>query len=243
MSERVEDDAKLRQRRRLRDSLLISLTFATGIADALSYLGLGQIFTANMTGNTVFLAIAAGQLNVLLAARSGVAIAGFAAGAFVASRRLETSRDSDPWPRVVTETLYVELGFLVVFSLGWFTVRGTPSESVTYGLIAVSSVGMGMQSAVGRKLAVPNVSTNVLTMAMTGLMAELAAVGISGPNSRRWAAAILAMAGGAAIGGALFLWDRSVVPIPFLAVLAGVCIAATLGSREVKTRPPANAEG
>lgn len=243
MSERIADDANLRQRRRFRDSLLISLTFATGIADALSYLGLGQIFTANMTGNTVFIAIAAAQLNVLLADRSGVALAGFATGAFVASRRLEISRDSDPWPRVVTRTLYVELGFVAVFSLVWFTVRGTPSALVTYGLIAISSVGMGMQSAVGRKLAVPSVSTNVLTMALTGLMAELAALGISGPNWRRWAAAILAMAGGAGIGGALFLWDRSVVPFPFLAVLAGVCIVATLGSREIKTRPSVGAQG
>src|SRR3954451_5847352 len=34
---------------------LLVLTFTTGIVDAVSYLGLGRVFTANMTGNIVFL--------------------------------------------------------------------------------------------------------------------------------------------------------------------------------------------
>src|SRR2546421_8570392 len=34
---------------------LLVLTFTTGVVDAVSYLGLGRVFTANMTGNVVFL--------------------------------------------------------------------------------------------------------------------------------------------------------------------------------------------
>ena len=34
---------------------LLALTFTTGIVDAASYLGLGRVFTANMTGNVVLL--------------------------------------------------------------------------------------------------------------------------------------------------------------------------------------------
>src|SRR2546430_5437584 len=34
---------------------LLVLTFTTGLVDAVSYLGLGRVFTANMTGNIVFL--------------------------------------------------------------------------------------------------------------------------------------------------------------------------------------------
>lgn len=207
------------------------MTFATGIVDALSYLGLGQIFTANMTGNTVFFAIAVGEGNVLTAARSVVALLGFASGALLAGRRLEPVRDPDPWPRAVTSVLYVELVLVLLFAVLWAWVGGRPEGPITYGLIAISSVGMGMQSAVGRKLAVPGVSTNVLTMAMTGLMAELAAVGISGSEARRWAAAVLAMGAGAAIGAALFLFSRPFLPIPIVVVLAGVCLAATLGGR------------
>ena len=39
---------------------LIGLTVVTGLVDAISFLGLGHIFTANMTGNLVFLGFAAG---------------------------------------------------------------------------------------------------------------------------------------------------------------------------------------
>src|SRR5438552_18261790 len=47
---------------------LIALTFTTGLIDAVSYLGLGRVFTANMTGNVVLLGFGiagAGGLPVL----------------------------------------------------------------------------------------------------------------------------------------------------------------------------------
>lgn len=231
-SARGPDDSPLGEARRVRDSLLISLTFSTGIVDVLSYLGLGQIFTANMTGNTIFLAIALGQGNALTAARSVVALLGFALGALVSGARLEPATGRSPWPRVVTRMLWAELALVGVLSVLWWWVGGHPDGPEVYALIGVSAVGMGVQSAVGRKLAVPGVSTNVLTMAMTGLMAELAAVGISGPNVRRWGAAILAMGSGAALGAALFLFDRPLLPFPVMLVLAGVCIVASLRFRE-----------
>ncbi len=220
--------ASSEERRRVRDALLIALTFSTGIVDAWSYLGLGQIFTANMTGNTVFLAIALGQGNALTAARSVVAIVGFALGAFVAGGRLEPAVDGNPWPRVVTRVLWIELVLVMLVSSIWGWVAGRPSGPEVYLLIGVSALAMGMQSAVGRRLAVPGVSTNVLTMAMTGLMAELAAVGISGSNIRRWGTAILAMGLGAALGAALFRADRPLLLLPIAVVLAGVCVIASL---------------
>src|SRR5919108_6383071 len=38
--------------------LLVAMTLITGLVDALSYLVLGHVFVANMTGNVVFLAFA-----------------------------------------------------------------------------------------------------------------------------------------------------------------------------------------
>ena len=38
--------------------LLIAMTLVTGLVDAFSYLVLGHVFVANMTGNVVFLAFA-----------------------------------------------------------------------------------------------------------------------------------------------------------------------------------------
>jgi uncharacterized membrane protein YoaK (UPF0700 family) len=44
-----------------RNAMLVMLSLAAGCVDAVGFLGLGQIFVANMTGNTVLLGLALGQ--------------------------------------------------------------------------------------------------------------------------------------------------------------------------------------
>ncbi len=212
---------------RRRDALLIALTLASGVVDAASYLGLGHIFTANMTGNTIFLAIAAGQGNLLTAVRSADALVAFGIGAFVAGRYLERVSDPRPWPRAFTVVLWGELVLAAGFSALWIATGGSPDGAVAYAMITVSATGMGMQSAVGRKVAIPGVTTNVLTMAFTGLMAELAALGVHGSHARRWTAVIVALALGAGLGGALYDADRILVPVPLLLAVGSVCVLAT----------------
>jgi uncharacterized membrane protein YoaK (UPF0700 family) len=62
------------------NALLLSLAGAAGCIDALSYLGLGQVFTANMTGNTVLLGVALCRARWWAVARSGAALVGFLTG-------------------------------------------------------------------------------------------------------------------------------------------------------------------
>src|SRR5208282_6207426 len=66
--------------------LLVGLTAVTGLVDAFSYLVLGHVFVANMTGNVVFLAFALAGTGGFSALASIVAIACFAAGALVGGR-------------------------------------------------------------------------------------------------------------------------------------------------------------
>lgn len=193
-----------------------------------SYLGLGQIFTANMTGNTVFLAIAVGQGNVRTGLRSAEALLAFGLGAFLAGRYLDRASGTPPWPPEATRVLWIQAGFVGAFSILWLALGGRPSASAVYALVALSALGMGMQSAVGRKLAVPSTTTNVLTMAFTGLMAELTALGVRGSNARRWATVMLAMSAGAVLGGWLYVHARVLLPLPMLAVVIGVCISASI---------------
>jgi uncharacterized membrane protein YoaK (UPF0700 family) len=63
--------------------MLVLLSAAAGCVDAVSYLGLGHIFTANMTGNTVLLGLSLGQADWHAALRSGVALVGFIFGVAV----------------------------------------------------------------------------------------------------------------------------------------------------------------
>jgi len=62
--------------------LLCLLTSVTGVVDAVSFLALGHVFVANMTGNVVFLGFAAAGAASLSAAASLTAIATVMAGAY-----------------------------------------------------------------------------------------------------------------------------------------------------------------
>jgi uncharacterized membrane protein YoaK (UPF0700 family) len=49
---------------------LLGMTAITGLVDAVSFLALGRVFTANMTGNILILAFATARLSGLSVARS-----------------------------------------------------------------------------------------------------------------------------------------------------------------------------
>src|SRR5260370_42635400 len=79
------DGATIAEDRRLMFSLL-ALTFVTGLVDAVSVLGLGRVFMANMTGNVVFLGFAAAGAPGLSFLRSSAALAAFFLGAVIGGR-------------------------------------------------------------------------------------------------------------------------------------------------------------
>src|SRR5262249_13137106 len=77
------------EERKPRDPLpaaLYALTFVTGVVDAVSFLAPGHVFTANMTGNVVFMAFAVAGAPGMSLARSGLALAAFLAGAAIGGR-------------------------------------------------------------------------------------------------------------------------------------------------------------
>src|SRR5919201_498338 len=85
-------------RRRLRDLLLAALTAVAGATDALSYLGLGQVFTANMTGNLVLLGVGAGRGGGAEVGRSAAAFVAFAVGVVLATRLVARREAEELWP-------------------------------------------------------------------------------------------------------------------------------------------------
>ena len=212
---------------RTRDDLLVALTFAAGVVDAVSYLGLGQIFTANMTGNVVFLGLAIGGGRLPTALHSVGALIGFSLGALIAGRLLGRTRTAETWPRRVTWVLFGDLGCLAGFGAVWVAVGGAPGSGVLYVLIALSSLGMGMQNAAGRHLAVPGLTTTVITTALSGFMVDLPALGISGSTQRRTGWAIVAILSGAVVGAFLMVHAPVLAPLVTLVVLAAVAVYAS----------------
>src|SRR5712692_612356 len=116
-----------------RDSLILLLTWAAGSVDAIGYLGLGHVFTANMTGNIVLLGVALGQGNGFAALRSMVALGGFVLGVAIAALIVERGPQQEEWPIGVTHALVVEWGILWLFALAWHL----PGSERTGGIIYV----------------------------------------------------------------------------------------------------------
>lgn len=64
--------------------VLLVLTVVSGLIDAVSYLGLGHVFTANMTGNVVVLGFAAAGAPGFSVPHTLVSLASFVVGAVAA---------------------------------------------------------------------------------------------------------------------------------------------------------------
>jgi len=154
--------------------MLLLLTAAAGTMDVASYLGLGHVFTAMMTGNTVLLGMAVGQGHLLAAVRSVLALLGFAAGVALAAMLVLRDRPGE-WTSAVTRALALEGALLTLFSLTWHLAEPTPDDPAVYALIAMAGVAMGVQSGAVHRLRVPGVMTTYITGTLTNLMSDLTA--------------------------------------------------------------------
>ena len=155
-----------------RDILLLLLAATSGYVDAVSYLGLGNVFTANMTGNTVLLGLDLAQARGLAALRSAVALAGFVAGVALGSAIVERERERGLWPARVTVACAIEGLVLLAFAIGGALAGATDARAV-YLLIALSAIAMGVQSVAVRALGVAGVTTTYITGTWMSLASEL----------------------------------------------------------------------
>jgi uncharacterized membrane protein YoaK (UPF0700 family) len=157
-----------------RNSMLLLLTWAAGSMDAISYLRLGQVFTAMMTGNTVLLGLAVGQGRVLAAARSILALVGFAVGVTMGAMVVQRGPRGGDWPSAVTGALVFEAILLGAFAVAWQITGPERGEIAVYVLIGLTALAMGVQSAAVQRLGVPGIMTTYITGTLTSLMVDLA---------------------------------------------------------------------
>jgi uncharacterized membrane protein YoaK (UPF0700 family) len=223
-------------------ALLLALTVVTGIVDAISYLTLGHVFVANMTGNVVFLGFAlAGASGVSLAA-SLAALAAFFVGALVGGR-LGVRAGTDRGRQLVAVTTVG--GSLLVVAAIAAAVAGQPvSDGARYALIVPMALTMGAQNAMARRIAVPDLTTTVLTLTLTGVAADSRLARGSGGHPGRRLLAVSAMLAGALVGAVLVLHVDIVLPLALAALIVeGVALAAARLARDANAdwaRPPAS---
>ena len=187
--------------------LLIVLTVVTGLVDAVSYLKLGHVFVANMTGNILLFGFAAAGVSEFSVAISLAAIGSFLLGS-LAGGRLGSSTGQHRGQFLALST-YVQVsavGAAFVVSLASSDVSGGVPA---YVLVVLLAFAMGLQNATARRLGVPDLTTTVLTQTVSGLAADSHFAGGENPNIGRRLLAIIAMFIGASVG-ALLIFHVSV---------------------------------
>jgi uncharacterized membrane protein YoaK (UPF0700 family) len=197
--------------------LLLLFLVVTGLVDAASYLKLGHVFVANMTGNVVFLGFAIAGAGGLSIWASLVAIGSFLVGGLAGGRI--GGRYAERRGTLLRVALAAQLPAVAV-AVALVAAGGDPIDGTRrYVVTAALALAMGVQNATARRLAVPELTTTVLTMTLTGIAADSTLAGGGGSKIGRRLVAVAAMLVGALIGALLALRVGTVAP---LAAAAGV---------------------
>ena len=214
--------------------LLVAMTVLTGLVDSFSYLLLGHVFVANMTGNVVFLAFAVVGAHGFSIPASVVALVSFGLGSVVGGRIVQRfGHHRGHHVAVATATQALLLAVAMVLAL----VGSQPFGSgFRYALIVVLGGAMGVQNSSVRRLAVPDLTTTVLTLTVTGIGADSALGGGKGSKSGRRLISIAAMFVGALVGAALILHVH--VAVPLVLALAIVVVVAAVSHLSGRSNPP-----
>ena len=153
--------------------LLVLLSFATGATDGFAFLALGGIFTANMTGNLVLLALFHRAAWVHTAIGATTAILTFALALGLAFR---ISRPGRAVHGGVVRLLGVAFALQLATLLVWRVDGGIgPAFGLQIAVIALSSAAMAVQTAAARRAGDDrSISTTFVTGTLTGLMQDIA---------------------------------------------------------------------
>jgi uncharacterized membrane protein YoaK (UPF0700 family) len=203
------------------------LALAAGFVDAASFLGLGRVFTANMTGNTVLLTIALARGSGDAAARSLAALGGFCGGAALGVAMTATK---GPWPAIAARPLVLEGAALIALLAVWAAIG---VDAVGDLLIVTAGIAMGAQSAAVRASDVRGVNTTYMTgtlvNAIAGLLDRVRSRSETTERSTLSGAAWVTYGVGA-LGGAFAepAWHAAAIAVP----LAIVCVVGGMALRQ-----------
>lgn len=176
---------------RLRDHLLIVLSLGAGAIDAVMLLKL-HIFPANMTGNTVVLAVSLADLprELYRFIPALLALVGFALGAFVGGKLLRNAKRE--WTPEINRVLMAGAVLILIAGLpGWIG-----REEQTWMAAPLCAAAMGLQAVAAMQVGVPGVSTNVVTGSISTAMTRF-----GGPTPSQGSLPLASW--GAYLGGAL----------------------------------------
>jgi uncharacterized membrane protein YoaK (UPF0700 family) len=216
-------------------AILVALTIVTGLIDALSILALGRVFVANMTGNVVFTAFAIAGAPGYSLWGSLVALIGFLVGAGIGGAIV--ARSAVHRGRLLRNILLLEFVLTLASLAVAIVANGQPDQIEQNVIVALASFGLGLQNTVVRHLAVPDMTTTVLTMALTGLGADIRKG--DQPALARRLVSIMAMFLGGLLGAVIVLDAGVSASLTVIAIVLIVLVVILT----IVSRKPANWQG
>jgi uncharacterized membrane protein YoaK (UPF0700 family) len=201
-------------------AMLVALTVLAGVVDAASILRLGGVFVATVTGNIVFVGLG-------IAGAREFAIGTFVLGALVGAAVIR--RRPEHRGRVMRDVLHVKLALAAITTGIAIAAGDNPDAPLRNAMVVLLAMSMGDQLAAIRYLKVPDLVTVVLTLTITGVLADRRRLGWSHPAMLRRFTAVIAFAVGAIGGGLLVLYVSLGAALALgLAIIVGVTISTHL---------------
>lgn len=203
--------------------LLLLLSATTGLVDAVSVLSLGRVFTANMTGNVVFLGFALAGVPGFRWPLYVTGLLAFSLGAFAAGALAQgKARPRRPWLLKVAVIEAALLGAAALVATVSPVIPKVGETAPMLAMIALTAMAMGVRNATVRAMKAPDLTTTVLTLTITGLAADLRTVARP-VLLKRFLAVVAILAG--ALCGALLLRFGPALP---LVMAAAIILGATI---------------
>jgi uncharacterized membrane protein YoaK (UPF0700 family) len=222
--------------------------------DAVSILALGRVFVANMTGNVVFAGFAITGAPGFSLGASLFALGGFLVGAALGGRMTaKVGHDHALHLRIATVSEFALAAVALIVAAasgGAAATHGTRQlaagtatfdAGIIYAVAALLAAAMGIQNAVARKLAVPDLTTTVLTMTLTGIGHDARSGHRGHVTLIRRVLVVATMLAGGVIGAELVLNVGTIVALALATGLSDRCLpgaraSGPLGQRRRRPR-------
>ncbi|MEU9500770.1 YoaK family protein [Streptomyces sp. NPDC048196] len=150
--------------------VMVCLTVATGVVDAITFLTLGQVFAAMQTGNLLFLGFGVAGQGGLPVLATAVSLGAFALGAALGARWESglAAREQQWFPAGLFTEAALLAGAAAV-AWGMDPAPGLPPGR-RYAVIGLLALAMGMRNVTAMRSAPPDLTTTVATRTMAALV-------------------------------------------------------------------------
>ncbi|HSS32133.1 MAG TPA: YoaK family protein [Solirubrobacterales bacterium] len=209
---------------------LLALTFATGIVDAASFLGLGQVFAAMQTGNVIFLGLGIADAADAPVVAPLIALLAFLAGGALAA--LLVGRHAS---RAVSLGVAAECGLLLAATVLAATADPDPGTGTAYLTIVALSLAMGLRNTLARRLGGENLATTVLNLTLAALTTPVPGLASREDLTQRTAGFLAILLG--AVTGALLLKTSLALALAAAATITLAAGLMQLRARAVEVSP------